>query len=810
MIVKDDSEEKMLDRCLASIAPYVDGIYLTITNKPNVKLQAVAKKYGANVDMRVGEFKEEITQKHVKWLKKFLGYKPEVKEGEGIFLFDKARNANLKFIPDEYRWFLWIDVDDVLRNGKMLKECLADADAQGATAIFLNYLYQVEMEGDKIKNVIIQHLREQLVRIDGKHRDVYKWEGAIHETLIQQTETKKIAEPRIDRLHFSTNERFGKAMVRNMKTLEREIYRTKGADPRPIYYLGKSYYDVHSEDARAKAEKLILMYLSPEMHKRNMSGWREERSQGWEYLGEVYREKGEHQNSIKCFANALIEAPQNRSIFFNLGISYVIKRDFETARFWAVLGSKVPHAKSTLANNPRDTESRFYEVIYNCGVNLGRLDESWAAMEKLIEMYPEKPHIKEQWGFINELKKEKEVTTAFGRLVNYLNTTGEAKKIRALLAATPKKLADNPVIIKLYHQIFPAKDWGKDEIALYCGPQFTSWGPKSLHGGDKSFVGGSEEAVIYLARELVKQGWKVTVYADPGEQKGKHDGVVYEPHFNFNIKDKFNVLIYWRSPGYSDMKCDAKKTYLWCHDVQNPADYTKERLNEFTKLIVLSEAHRENLPDIPDKKFLVSTNGYFEHSPKSKPKRVPRSMIWTSSYDRGLEHLLKMWPGIRKEVPDATLNVFYGWKLFTNFYLTNPERMAWKGKIDKLMKQPGITHHGRVIHPEIEEWYKKSAIWAYPTHFYEINCISAIKAQLWGAVPVCIDYAALNQTVKYGKKIEGDIWDPDVADKFKKELIKALKDERWQGEQRKLMGPWSRKKFAWSEIAKQWIKEFKK
>ena len=67
-------------------------------------------------------------------------------------------------------------------------------------------------------------------------------------------------------------------------------------------------------------------------------------------------------------------------------------------------------------------------------------------------------------------------------------------------------------------------------------------------------------------------------------------------------------------------------------------------------------------------------------------------MIYGSSYDRGLEHLLRMWPDIRKEVPDAQLRIFYGWNLFVTGYADNPERMAWKEKMDKLMQQRRITH----------------------------------------------------------------------------------------------------------------------
>jgi hypothetical protein len=83
-----------------------------------------------------------------------------------------------------------------------------------------------------------------------------------------------------------------------------------------------------------------------------------------------------------------------------------------------------------------------------------------------------------------------------------------------------------------------------------------------------------------------------------------------------------------------------------------------------------------------------------------------------------------MWPSIKKEIPEATLNCYYGWKLFQSFYANNPERMKWKANMEKLMQQDGITEHGRVSKSELIKAQKECGIWAYPTHFEEINCCS--------------------------------------------------------------------------------------
>lgn len=188
--------------------------------------------------------------------------------------------------------------------------------------------------------------------------------------------------------------------------------------------------------------------------------------------------------------------------------------------------------------------------------------------------------------------------------------------------------------------------------------------------------------------------------------------------------------------------------------------------------------------------------------------RNNKRIIYTSSYDRGLEHLLDMWPDIRKAVPDAELEVFYGWQLFDKFYSNNPASMSWKTKMVNLLGQEGIVKHGRLSQPELEEEMKTCGIWAYPTHFGEINCISAIKAQAFGCEPVVVDYAALKETVQYGRKVEGDIYDDETKEEFKKQLIDALQNPMSE-EKRKEMIEWAKDKYTWAKIAKDWTKEFK-
>lgn len=185
-----------------------------------------------------------------------------------------------------------------------------------------------------------------------------------------------------------------------------------------------------------------------------------------------------------------------------------------------------------------------------------------------------------------------------------------------------------------------------------------------------------------------------------------------------------------------------------------------------------------------------------------------KRVIYTSSYDRGLEHLLKMWPDVKKEVPEAELHIYYGWQLFEKFHKDNPGSMMWMAKMNELMKQEGVVEAGRLPQHQLAEEMKKSGIWAYPTHFGEINCISAIKAQAYGCEPVVVNYAALKETVQFGRKVEGDIYDQETQGEYKKELIEALKNPMTEDKREEMM-KWANEKYAWSTIAQQWSKEFR-
>lgn len=175
-----------------------------------------------------------------------------------------------------------------------------------------------------------------------------------------------------------------------------------------------------------------------------------------------------------------------------------------------------------------------------------------------------------------------------------------------------------------------------------------------------------------------------------------------------------------------------------------------------------------------------------------------------SSYDRGLEYLLKAWPMLQEKIPNLTLEICYGWDLYDKTRKSIIE-VAWRKEMTELMKQPGITEHGRVSKEILDEITSQCDIWAYPTNWWETNCITALNCQKFGVIPVTFAYAGLKDTAYSGVVLpfENGANDEGALDAFYEELIKLandkdrlakLKEEAKSGAEN----------FAWKNIAGKW------
>lgn len=351
-------------------------------------------------------------------------------------------------------------------------------------------------------------------------------------------------------------------------------------------------------------------------------------------------------------------------------------------------------------------------------------------------------------------------------------------------------------------------------VVIFCGKTVEDWSPKSVGSG----IGGSEEAVINIAREFAKLGNEVTVYNQCGDDEGTYDGVEYKKYLSYR-GEACDVLIGWRSADCFKMSKKAKLKIKWLHDTTPERSVMQSRDEGADKVFVLSRYHRRLYPSMPNSDFYITRNGVDLSLFKQKVKRVPSRLFYGSSYDRGLRELLTEWSKIKLANPEATLHIAYGWGTWEA--QANADMFkAVKEDMEKLMDQEGITHLGRIGHKELAKEFMEADVWAYPCWFPEISAITAMKAQIGGAIPVVIPTAALSETVQFGIKtdrgyyqnIYGDIVMPEEAiGQFTASVNYFLGlDEKEKEPIRKEMMDWAKKAYGWDTLAIDWVDYFTK
>lgn len=323
------------------------------------------------------------------------------------------------------------------------------------------------------------------------------------------------------------------------------------------------------------------------------------------------------------------------------------------------------------------------------------------------------------------------------------------------------------------------------------------WDPDSV----KSGIAGSEEAIIYVSEKLVKLGYNVIVYAHP--PVGSSYSTPYaNPRYVDIDKDDgsyVDIAISWRQPYLSEyLKRRAGKVYLWPHDTYHEV-VPQNQINAFNDVLWLSEWQRQYWASInPGFAKFTKIIGNGINVEDFKPitnKKNPYSCIYGSNYARGLEVLLDNWPLVKSLFPQATLDIYYGWEHWG--LLSKETEIKMRNQIINYFHL-GVVDHGCVGHDELNRAYEKASLWTYPCISWEVFCITALKAQYAGAIPVIIDGTALPDTAPHGYRCQ------DGRD-YLFTLIQAMSEvENISLDDRKAMRTFIDEKYTWGQVARKW------
>lgn len=696
----------------------------------------------------------------------------------GFPKFDKKRN----FLADKTRseYYFRLDTDDYIENSENVRLLFDKAVTHQIDVVNIQYVYSRDMDG----NTTSIHWRETLIRKDSNHF----WNKNIHENIFitDQSKCRVVRDDTIRLIHAIDEEHLHRSSERNIKFLLKEYEKDgENTDPRTLAYLGRMLMGIgHWRQAIFFLQKLIAK-----------SGWTDDIYFAWIDLANCFQQLGDYKNAIASCNEALeIRTDWNLAYHAKAEI-YLAKNDFEKCIDWSAVGLKKQHPDTQSVFDPtRGT----YRALMNMALALlqhGDVETAKQYYDKALKLSPSNDFILSNKKMFDDAYENEIYLKKFIDIFNYTLHKDRSKAVK-LVESIPEPMMKDMRIHTIRNKVISPKEWGDNEIVIYCGQAWEEWGPPSVHRG----IGGSEEAVINISQEFTKLGYKVTVFNTCGDLAGEYNGVVYKPYYELNPRDKFNILIGWRNDIFSGFPVDAKKKFIWLHDVPMQGQFKPPY--GFDKIIVLSQFHKTLLPrDISEDKIFVSTNGIDTKQFTQLMDRNPKRCIYTSSYDRGLENLLRIWPSVKSSVPEAELHIFYGWNLYDEMIEQGVRSKDFKDMMVGLMAQDGVFEHGRIGHKKLAQEFLKSGIYAYPCHFEEISCISAMKAQAAGCVPVVTDYAALNETVKEGIKIHGN--GKENQEEFKEALIKVLKDEEEQERIRQEVLK-NRDCFGWDKVAESW------
>lgn len=786
MIVKGTKDEaELLEQCLSNVSKHVDGIFLNINHAKGKKvakeIEAIATKYKATTI---------------------------ITEWKGNFV--EARTESFAMVTPDYTHIIWLDSDDTLDKPEQLRY-VVNSMTKAHQGVYIVYDYDHDEDG----NVTLSHWVARIVRNNGS----YEWRSSIsdngvsvHETLNEVVPRPKVLSNDFHVVHHAGADRRLSSLVRNIELLEGMFKKQKAEgkfDPRTLFYLATHYYDAGNlEDAAM----LLRHYMT-------VSGWAEERCEALVYLGNICIRFNQDDEAHRMFLAAIGEYQNSPRPYIGLAELDFIKGRFQESANWIEKCLQLPEETTTMVKRPMENSYRAYMLGAQSCANVGGklLDKALIYVKKALKLRPTDSDANRALELVDELIENRENIKAASRLINKFEKDKHTDKIVPFINALPSDTQDNPLIMANRFKFVEPKVWGSKDIAIYCGQgPLGIWGPWSLEKG----IGGSEEAVIQLSTQLANMGWNVTVYATPGDKAGiyyRHGSggdVCWKQYYEFNPKDEYNVVISWRNPAFFDADIKAKKKYLWLHDVMEKAEFFKERLDNIDKVIFVGKYHAELYKGvIPEEKWFISGNGIDPEAFMIPDRpRTKHRMIYMSAYNRGLKVLLQNWDAVKKAVPDATLDIYYGWDSYDAINQNNPERMQWKADLVKLIDScDGVTDHGKIGHKQIIEEIKSADIFAYPCVFNEVYCISYVKAMAGGAYPVSSDYAEL---VAY--KDDGGIqvhYEEGNVEKFAKDYTKQIIMSLKVGvsdDVRKEMSKTALSKYTWEATAKDWSKEFSK
>ncbi|WP_042352561.1 tetratricopeptide repeat-containing glycosyltransferase family 2 protein [Bacillus massiliigorillae] len=293
MIVKN--EEKVIARCLESVAPLVDEIII--------------------VDTGSSDRTKEIVKK----------FTDQIYDFEWEDDFAKARNFAFSKASKEYT--LWLDADDVILepDQEKFKELKKTLDSS-VDSVQMKYVLLKDEHGAIISSLN----RNRLLKTSNK----FKWIGAVHE-YVEVGGNIILSEICITHQSIKT----GKT-DRNIKIYRKQMEKGLEFTPRDLFYYANECYE---HNLNEEAITYYKKFLDTER------GWFDDCIRACDQGAEAYIRLGNTKEAIMLILRSFSYAIPRANLCCKLGYLYMEQKEFDRAVYWyeAALKCDVEKVKST-------------------------------------------------------------------------------------------------------------------------------------------------------------------------------------------------------------------------------------------------------------------------------------------------------------------------------------------------------------------------------------------------------------------------------------------------------------------------------
>jgi len=303
---------------------------------------------------------------------------------------------------------------------------------------------------------------------------------------------------------------------------------------------------------------------------------------------------------------------------------------------------------------------------------------------------------------------------------------------------------------------------------------------------NKRGLGGSESAVILLAKELAKKNFKVTVFnncIDKESKEGIFDNVQYIDHtildykndFNFDVvissrtiipfvpEQLYNQFERFKPQRYSKIKANAKLKAMWMHDTFSMyGDHILEDMlvhGDLDEIFTLSDFHtsyvtncdhgRKRNFEVLKKKVFMTRNGiiYYKNEVDIR-KKDPYLYVYNASVTKGMLPLVEnMWERIKQNIPQAKLKVIGGYYRFRENAAPDEQEKKWRELVaDEKYKKLDVEFTGIIKQSEIAELMAKASFMLFPGAFPETFGISTLESIAYNTPLITTRFGALEET----------------------------------------------------------------